>query len=806
MPAIFDELRFASRGLRKSPFLSGVAVLTLGLGIGMVALMFSIVYGALYRGLPFPDEHRIMRVSVVQPEAPDNWQGLSIHDFKDLEEQQKSLDDLAAIYTGTINVAGHDRPVRYNGAFMTPNGFRSLQVQPVLGREFLEEEGHPDAPLAIILGHHIWKKDFGSDPSMLGRPLRVNGEQATVVGVMPDGFKFPDTQDVWAPLRINPLELARGEGQTLMVYGRLAPGVTRDEAATELSGIAQRLAADYPETNEWSTFRVEKFSEPPASMTLVFLTMLATVVLVLLVACTNVANLLLARAAGKTRELAVVTALGATRFRMIMRVFAESVVLVVAGAALGVGLGWLGLQVVLHTAVTSPPPFWFVFKIDTPILLFVIAVSSFAALVAGIVPGLKVTDGRISEVLKDEGRGSSSIRVGRLSRALVVVELAFSVGLLVAAGLFVKGMINMRTLDYGIFQEEVLTARVGLFETDFPDSSSRAGFFKSLQERLLQRSEITQASLTSGLPGLGATRARIGIQGVEHGKDRDHPIVGMAYISPEYFGTFGVEVLSGRDFTVQDDEKSQPVVIVNQSFVERFFPDDEAIGRKLRLGGSESDDPWRTVVGIVPDLYMEGLFGTNENHPSGFYIPVAQDSPRFVSIAVRGQLPPEQLATVLREEVATVHADTPLYWVRTMSRALREEIWYVDLFGGIFAAFGGLALLLAAVGLYAVMATGVAQRTREVGIRMAVGAKASNILAMVVRQGIWQMIIGLVLGLALAGVTTRGLRFILFGVEPWDITVFLIISVVMLASGVSASLIPARRATQVDPVEALKGG
>jgi predicted permease len=788
--AIFDELRFAFRSLVKSPYLSGVAILTLGLGIGMTALMFSLVYGAIFRGLPFPEEERILRVSLIQPSAPDAWRGLSIHDYADLKAQQKSLTDLAGLYTGTVNLAGLDRPVRYNGAFMTTNGFESLQVQPALGRTYREEEGVPGAQLSIILGHHVWEADFNKDPAILGRVLRVNGEQATVIGIMPDGFMFPDTQDIWLPLRVNPLELPRGEGNTLEVYGRLAPGIDRDQAAAELGGIAQRLAIDHPETNEWSSFRVEKFSEPPASMTLVFLTMLATVLLVLLVACTNVANLLLARAAGRTRELALSMALGASRLRIISKLTAEALVLVTVGAALGVGLGWLGLKLVLRLAVTSPPPFWFVFEIDTPILLFVTGASAMAALVAGIVPGLKVSGTRINEVLKDEGRGTSSLRIGRLSRTLVILELAFSVGLLVAAGLFVKGMVNMRSLDYGIFQDEVLTARVGLFEADFPDPESRSRFFANLQERLLQRPEITEASLTNVLPGLGSIRTEVGIDGIEYSEDRDYPQVGLVYVSPGFFRTFGVEQISGRDFSEQDNRAATPVAIVNQSLAERFFPGKEVIGRQLRCGTSDSEAPWRTIVGVVPDLYMEGLMGRNEHHPSGIYVPVAQQAPRFISIAARGHALPQQLAKVIREEIAILHADTPIYWVRSMSRALREEIWYVDLFGGLFAVFGGLALLLAAAGLYAVMATGVTQRVREVGIRMALGARTRNIVSMVLRQGSGQIVAGLIIGLGLAGVLTRGLKTMLLGVEPWDISVFLVISIVMLASGLTASLIP----------------
>jgi predicted permease len=539
-------------------------------------------------------------------------------------------------------------------------------------------------------------------------------------------------------------------------------------------------------------------------MKMVFLTLLATTVLILLVACTNVANLLLARAAGRTKELAVNIALGASRRRIMSKLVAEAAVLVGMGTALGIFLGWWGLRVTFALAVTSPPPFWFQFKIDGPVLLFVVAASALAALVAGVIPGLRVTGTRVSAILKDEGRGSSSLRISRLSRFLVVSELAFSVALLVAAGLMVKGMVNMRNLDYGIFQEETFTARVGLFETDFPDPDARRRFFLDLLDRLRNRPEITQAALTSALPGFTASQGPVEIRGREYQGERDYPRVGSAYVSPGLFETFGVEILEGRDFNRQDVPGSEPVAIVNQSFAARHFPGQDPLGHQIRAGAGDETNPWRTIVGVVPDLYMEGLENGDTFNPNGYYVPMSQADLRFVSIAAKGRVGPQAMGRILQEEVAALHPDTPLYWMRTMARGLRETIWYVDLFGGLFGVFGGLALLMAAAGLYAVMATGVAQRTREVGVRMALGARASSVLGMVLRQGIFQMGMGLTLGLVLALLVSRGIRAMLFGVEPWDLNVFLTISGVMLATGVLASFIPARRATRVDPVEALR--
>jgi predicted permease len=805
MAGLIDEIRFAARSLLKNPALSFVAVLTLGLGIGMSALMFSFVYGALYRGLPFPEGERVVYLHGTNTSDGIDRMGISIHDFTDLAAELKTVESLAAVYTGTVNVSGIDRPVRFDGAFMTANGLEALQVQPVLGRGFQEEEARPGGPKAILLSHSVWQGTFGSEPSILGRIIRVNGEPSTVVGVMPEGFGFPDVQEVWVPLRLNPLEMERGTGTSLMVYGRLAPEATLDQASAELDGVGTRLAEAYPESNEGVGFRVLEYTDAlmGGEAEIVFLTMLATVILVFLVACTNVANLLLARAAGRTKELAVNVALGAHRARILGKLLAEALVLVVVGGLLGVALAQIGLEATVRLAHTSPPPFWIVFRIDTPVLLFVAAAAALAALVAGLIPGLRVTGSKVHEVLKDGSRGSSSLKIGRLSRSLVVAELALSVALLVSAGLMVKGMVQLRSVDMGAHRDEVFTARIGLFETDFPESGNRRQFFQELEGRLTERPEIRSAALTSAIPGLGTERAYVGIQGASYEEDQDFPRVHKGVVSPSFFETFGVEILSGRAFRSTDETGSLPVAIVNRSLAEQYFPGEDPVGRQMREGRSGSQEPWLTVVGVVPDLYMQRL-GDHDTGPSGYYVPLAQEDRRFMSIVARGDGAPLSLTAAVQQETAALHADTPLYSVRTLIRALQEEIWYVDLFGGLFAVFGAIALFLAAAGLYAVMSTGVSRRTQEVGIRMALGARAGTILAMVLRQGGGQILLGLGLGLVLAAGLTVGLRAVLLGAEPWDATVFLGVSAILAAAGLLASVVPARRATRIDPVDALR--
>ncbi|MGD2120685.1 MAG: ABC transporter permease [Gemmatimonadota bacterium] len=805
MSEFIREISLSFRSLCRQPGLALLAILTLGLGIGFTALMFSIVHGALYRGLPFPDGDRIYAVMGTNPSEGIERTQISLHDYADWQDRQRSLEDLAAYYSGTINVTAGEGATRYDGAFMTSNSFRALGVQPVLGRAFRDDEDRPGAPLVLILGHDVWTDDFGSDPGVLGRAVKVNGEEATVIGVMGEGFGFPDTEEVWVPLRPDPLSAPRGDGHYVTTFGKLRPGVSPEQAQAEFSGIAARIAEANPETNEGLDAWVLPYTDTAmgGEGEAIMLSMLATVFLVLILACINVANLLLARAAGRTKELAIRTAMGANRSRVMTLLFSEALALSLGGLLVGLAVAKVGIDIFARFAVDTEPPFWFVFALDAPILAFIGGITVVAALVAGLVPGLKVSGGRVHELLKDESRGSSSLRVGRLSRILVMGEVAMSVGLLVTAGLMVKGMITIRTMEYGFDREEVFTARVGLFPTEFPEVQDRQLFFRDLQDGLLARSEVTHASISDVLPGLGAGISPFTLEGAPPPSDRDYNRGRMIRISPGYFEAVGVETLRGRAFERGDDRDGMPVAMVNESFARRFSPGEEVLGRRIRIGQVEDDRSWRTVVGVVPDLLMEGL-GNNDPNTQGIYLPLAQSDAQFVSIAVRGPGDLLSLVGPVRAEVARLSPDTPIYWPRTLKEAVEEDVWWVDLFGGLFVIFGLGALFLAAVGLYGVMAFSVKQRTQEVGIRMALGARSGTVLGLVLRRGVLQVILGLVAGLLLGALLSRGMRQGFSLVEPWDPSVFGGISLVLLTTAFLATLVPARRATKVDPVEALR--
>ena len=801
----FQDLRYAARMVIKSPWLSATAIVALGLGIGVTATMFSIVYGALMRGLPFPDGDRILALAQVNPERDIRSQPASIHDFRDWREQQRSFQDLAAFYEGTVNVRWTDRPERFDGAFVTAGVFPTLGVQPVLGRTFTEGEDTPGAPMRAILSWQVWQDRFGGDPGVLGEVVRVNGESGEVIGVMPEGFAFPATQDIWVPLRMDALALPRGQGTRLTVVGKLKEGVTQEQAATEFAGIAARLANDYPETNQGFGVRVTPFTELAmgGETSRLLYTMLAVVSMVLFIACANVANLLLARAAVRSKEVGIRTAMGATRSRVVSQMVAEALALALAGGALGAAVAWLGIEWFNRAIEGTDPPFFLVFRVDLPILLFIFGVSVLAAVLAGGIPALKASGMDVSGVLKDESRGSSSLRIGRLSRGLVVGEIAMSMGLLVAAGLMTKSVTRLRSLDMGFDPGAVMTARLGLFEAEFPDPESRLRFFEELRARLQDAPGVRAASLGTVLPGLGHGLGSFAVEGEAYATDRDYPTARFGLADTGYFETVDLPVVMGRGFDLGDNGRGEPVAIVNESFAKRFLQGGSPLGRRIRAGTSGSAEPWRTVVGVVPDAWMQGL-GNSEDLPDGFYVPLQQSDARFISILARGGGDPTNLTAAIREAVGAVHPDTPLYFVDTLKGRIEENTWAFNVFGILFTVFGAVALFLAAVGLYGVMAFSVSRRTPEVGIRMALGARGGQVLGLILRQGLGQILVGLGVGLGLAFGVSYGLRNMFFEVSARDPVVFGLVASVLLLTGLAASAVPARRATQVDPLTALR--
>jgi len=809
MDQFLGELRYAFRSLRNAPGTATIAVVALALGIGLTSVMFSIVYGALHRGLPFEDAKRIMHLERSVPTEGIESIGVSIHDYVYWGERQRSFEQLAGFRMGTVNIRGSERPERYEGAFVTASTFEVLGVEPVLGRTFTPEETQPGAPMTVVLGYNAWQEKFGGR-DVLGEVVTVNSEQGEIIGVMPEGFEFPLEEEVWVPNRLDPIQLERGTGFTMQVFGKLREGVSIDQASVEFASIADELAEQFPETNTGIVPVVKPYTEEymGGEETGILYAMLTTVVLVLIIACANVANLLLARASTRMRDLAIRTAMGASRLRVVRQVLAEAIVLAVAGATGGLAIAWVGITLFDRAVQPTSPPFWLVFKLDAPIIAFVMVASVLAALVSGIIPALKASRTDVNAILKDESRGSSSLHIGRLARTLVVAEIAMSMALLFSSGLMLRSSTAVRNIDPGFRTEEVLSARLGVFPENYPDRESRQRFWDELHLRLEAIPGVRSATFASAVPGTGAYGTSVAIDGQVYDEGVDLPSMRYSLATPEYDDVMGIEMLQGRWFTDLDGEASAPVAVVTESFALRHFGSQSPIGRfvtpQVTTAAQAGVPVAREIVGLVADQWMSGLGDPDQEPDEGLFMPLAQFDANFLTILVHTDGDPLQHATSVRDAVEAVDAETPIYFVRTVKQAIDENLWFYNVFGGLFMAFGAAALFLSSVGLYGVMAFSVSQRTQEMGVRMALGAAGAEVRRLVLRQGVGQIVLGSALGAGLGLLLARGLTLLLYDVPTWDPTTLTGVFVLLLGTGIAASLVPAARATRVDPVVALR--
>ena len=815
MRNLVKDIRYAIRGLVRRPGLALTAVTALGLGIGLTTAMFSIVNGVVLRGLPIEEPQEIMAIARVNPMEGANRLVGRIHDFKDLRERQTTFEDLAAITFAQFNVSPTDgEPELVSGALVTANMFSLLGTPPLVGRGLLPADEELGGPAVAVIGYRFWQDRLDGDDDALGRTIRINGAQTTVVGIMPERYEFPVNQQLWQPLRVDYLAEPRGEGpQVFPILGRLKDGVSIAQAQSDLARIMTQLGQEYPETNEGMSVVVgsyvrELIGYQTASL---LFTMLGAVGLVLLIACANVANLLLARASLRSKEVAVRTAMGASRRRVIAQLLSESTVIAVVGAVIGIGVGEVGIRLFNGVLQTFPGglPFWFAIEIDPQVLLFVVVLTVAASLLSGVLPALRASGTDVNAVLKDDSRGTSSLRIGRLSRSLVVMEVAFSCALLIAAGLMVKSVANLANIDYAFATENVFTAGVSLPETDYPDDESRVRFFRDLVERLEAEPGVRFASVTTDLPVVGFGNGRFELEGETYLGDRDYPSARLGSVSPEHFTSIETSVVQGRDFTPADNVGSLPVAIVNQAFVERYFPDETVLGKRFQLHGTlqvgairARDERWFTIVGVVPNMYLDiDAFILSQ---AAIYMPLAQRPSSAASLIVNTQGDPLEFTASARRVVRALDADLPLSLPSSLAATIGQAQTFFRIFGVMFTIFGGVALFLATVGLYGVLSFSVNQRTHEVGLRVALGATPGRVIRLIMRQGFKQLAIGMTIGIALAMGLARMISLLLYDVGAADPAVFLGIAAVLMGTGLFASFLPALRATRVDPTVAMR--
>jgi len=805
MGAFLSDFRYAVRMLVKHPGLAAISIIALALGLGLTTTMWSITYGGILRGLPFEEAENLVHMERARPNRDIESMGVPIHDYLVWKDAQTSFEDLAGWYEGTVNVSGIEgQPERFEGGFMTASTFRLIRVPPLLGRTFTDEDERVGGPPVVIVGWEVWQNRLGGDSAIVGKTLRANGVTAEIIGVMPRGFLFPTNTRLWLPLRIDASAVPWGQGSWLEVMGRLRPGVDMERAKREMETITARIGQDHPEENEGVVPILQPFTEEYVGKEPIIMlwTMMAAVFGVLLIACSNVANLLLARAAVRTKEVAIRTALGASRWRVVSQLLTESLVLALTGALIGMVIAWAGVRLFNNAIADTDPPFWIQIRLDGPVLAFVAGVTMLAALISGVVPALQATRQSVHDVLKDESRGSSSLRLGRFSRGLVVAELALSGGLLVAAGFMIQSVVQLSRFDYGTDVSGIFTARIGLFETTYPDTSSRDRFWRDLEQRLNELPGQQGVALMTVVPGLEGWSNSFAIEGATYEDDRNYPRTRYVAVTPGWFSTFDVQPLEGRVLTTADVRGSLPVALVSREFVNRFYDGQSPLGKRIRIGDSQSTEPWLTIVGVVPDVYYDG---TSDEPMNRLVItPVAQGDYRFLSLAARATGEPMSLMRPVQSAITAIDPDQPMYFARSLQDTIKQNGWFYSVFGSLFMVFGAAALFLATVGVYGVMSFAVSRRTPEIGVRMALGAGANDVLRMFLRQGAAQVAIGLTLGLALAFFLSKGLTIVLFQVDTKNWMMYAGVSAALAITGLVATLIPARRATRVDPLIALR--
>ena len=810
------DVRFGVRLLLKSPGFTAAAVIALALGIGADTAMYSIVNGALSWDFGLDNRDRIVIVNSVNTGRSQEW-GASYPDFHDFRAQTRSLAGLAAYLLTPVNLSDHSAlPERYYCVQMSANGFSVVQQKPMLGRDFIPEDEKPGAPPVVMLTYHVWRDRYGQDQAILGKTVRVDEVPRVVIGVMPPGRRFPEETDLWIPLVPDGTREQR-HTRGLMLFGRLNDGVSLPTARAEFQALAQGLATQYPDTNKDLTADVRPIMEITGLyyMKPLFFALFGAVGFVLLIACADVANMQLARAGERSREVSIRVAIGAGRVPIIRQLLLESVVLSILGGFLGWFVAVGGLRWFDRGMGSKAKPVWLHLTVDRNSLLYLAAISIGTGILFGLAPALRLAKTDVNAALKDGGSGVSGSKFSlRLSNLLVTFQMALCVVLLAGAGLMIRSAVKLYSAPLGVNISNVLTMRIHLPEMKYATPESCKNFHENLNKRLSALPGVESASVASQLPLGSWTTLTFELEG-RKSDEAQPPETGGLIVGNNYFQTMQVQPQRGRLFTDSDGVAGTPVALVNESFAEKYWPGEEALGKHLRVrAGSDMDvlqpatlreqtfGPWLTVAGVVPDILQN--FRHNLQHDPLVYLPYAEQPARRMFLIARTQVQPTTLANAFRAEVQRLDENLALDDVRSLEERIAESRLTVSLFGGICTVFAGVATVLAAIGLYAVIAHAVSRRTREIGLRMAMGASRGDVARLVFGQGIRPLAPGVAIGLVLALMVTRLLRVALVGVSPSDPLTFVGIVLVLTIAAALGCAVPAQRAMKVDPMEALR--
>ncbi len=803
METLLQDLRYGLRRLTKQSSFTAIAIFTLALGIGATTTIFSVVNSIILKPLPYrePDRLAMVWMDNSRINVKEDWH--SYPNYVDYRDNNQTFEDIAIFNNRSFNLTGDGEPERVLGAFGSANLFKVLGVEPLRGRTFTSEEEERDKDLVVVISYGLWQRRFGGDPDILGKKLAFNGVNREVIGVMPLGFNFPRKEtEVWVPPSLNQnIRAARGS-LWLQAIGRLKPGVTIQQAQADMGTIAASIVERDSQSEGYGVNLVAYHEQIIGKVKPALLVLLGAVLFVLLIACTNVANLLLSRAAARERETSIQVALGAGRRRLVRQFLTESALLAILSGAVGVALAYLGLNILLALAPKDVPRLEQV-GIDGRVLIFSLLISMLTAIIFGLVPAWQASKPDLNEALKEGGRGATTGAQGKQVRnALVVAEVAIALVLLIGAGLMIRSFLYLQKVNVGFNPDNLLTLRVQLSGTKYREGTTVANFYQQLTERLEALPGVESAgAVTDIFLSQTPNSSNFSIEGRPDPPPTERVEVPIDSVTPGYFKTMGVQLLRGRFFENRDTREAPPVVIINETMARQFWPGEEALGKRLKYGGSNSSDSWKEIVGVVADARRTGF--DYEVRPET-YLPHAQASAGVMTMVIRTGADPLQLASTVRGAVWDIDHDQTVFDIKTMDATLGDMRAQRRLNMILFAAFAGIALLLASVGIYGIISHSVTQRTHELGVRMALGAGAVDVMKLVLSHGLGLTLAGIIIGLIAAFLLTRVMASLLYGVSATDPVTFVALALILALVALVASYLPARRATKVDPIEALR--
>ncbi len=799
-----QDIQYALRRLFKAPGFTLVAVVTLALGIGANSAIFSVVNGVLLEPLPYPESGRLVGVYHV---TEGERAAMSGPNFMDVARAAKSFENAAAVSTADVILTGQGEPVRLDVAGVSASLFNVLRVRPALGRTFNADENTPGKTNIVVLSHALWKGRFGGDPNVVGKRIQLDGIDKEVVGVMPEGFSYPAGRDAWLPVRYTESFVSQQRAAWyLRVVARLKPGVTPEQSAAEVETLGRNLARQYPDANEGVGMTTYPLHEAMVGdIRRSVLVLLGAVGFVLLIACANVANLLLARAAARESEMAVRAALGAGRGRLVRQLLTECVILSLAGGGVGLLLGVWGVAFLTSLKPQGIPRLDAV-TVDASVIMFTLAIAVVTGLVFGLVPALHATRAAMSGSLKQGGRGAVTSRGGaRVRASLVIVEMAMAVMLLAGAGLLMRSFVRLQSVDPGFNPAQTLSFELSLPDARYEDDARQIAFFDQVLPRLRTLRGVRGADAVSALP-LSGTNFNISFEvaGRPPVPPALQPAMQVRVATPGYFDGLGIPLKRGRGFTEDDRPGTPPVVVLTESAAQRYFPNEEPLGKTIRLGwgrGPGKPKAGGEVVGIVGDVKDAGL---NEPHAPQIYLPYRQWPMQSMTVVMKTTTPPELLVAAVRQEIRAIDPNLPVSNIGSLEKIIAESISQPRFYMLLLGIFAAVALLLAAIGIFGVLSYAVSQRTREIGIRMALGAPGRTVVRLILRQAMMLVLSGVAAGTIAALLLSQTMTKMLFSVTPTDPVTFGGVAAVLVGVALVASYLPARRATRVDPIVALR--